>query len=76
MIWSPKYKILELIELIVIKIKERKTQERIIQKYAIGHVFNVLGSPMVILCLAVLLRVLVGLGSYSGRGEWPNLGDF
>jgi len=26
--------------------------------------------------LALVVRVLVGLGSYSGQGDYPNLGDF
>lgn len=26
--------------------------------------------------VAVFVRVIVGLGGYSGKGDWPNLGDF
>jgi alpha-1,3-glucosyltransferase len=31
--------------------------------------------PLIIV-LAVLLRILLGLGSYSGQADFPNLGDF
>lgn len=31
--------------------------------------------PLIII-LAVVLRILLGLGSYSGKGDYPNLGDF
>jgi hypothetical protein len=29
-----------------------------------------------IISVAILLRILVALGSYSGKNDWPNLGDF
>ncbi len=28
------------------------------------------------IAVAFMVRVIVGLGGYSGKGDWPNLGDF
>jgi alpha-1,3-glucosyltransferase len=40
------------------------------------RVFRHMKSIWGILLLAVIVRVLVGLGGYSGKGDWPQLGDF
>jgi hypothetical protein len=72
----PKYKILELVELIAIKINEKLLQERIIKQNFLADIVANLNSPLIFFTIAVLIRVLVALGSYSGKGDWPNLGDF
>lgn len=33
-------------------------------------------SLWLVVLMAVIFRVGVGLGGYSGKGDWPNLGDF
>ncbi len=48
-------------------------------KYALGKViqkFITGNGTLLIVLLCVFVRVLVALGSYSGKGDWPNLGDF
>jgi hypothetical protein len=72
----PKYKILELVELIAIKINEKLSQERIIKQHILADTVANLNSPLILFTIAVLIRLLVALGSYSGKGDWPNLGDF
>lgn len=46
------------------------------QNFTIYHIFKKVGSLEIIITIAILLRILVALGSYSGKGDWPNLGDF
>jgi len=46
------------------------------QSHSIYHIFRKVGSLEIIIAVAILLRILVGLGSYSGKNDWPNLGDF
>lgn len=38
--------------------------------------FKAMDSIWVWVLVGILLRVLVGFGSYSGMGDWPDLGDF
>ena len=45
-------------------------------RYSITKVFDKFNSPLILFTVAILLRVLIGLGSYSGKNDWPNLGDF
>jgi len=45
-------------------------------KYALTDAFRHLNTPLIVFTIAVLLRVLVGLGNYSGKADWPALGDF
>jgi hypothetical protein len=45
-------------------------------QFALYHVVNKVSTTQFVVLLAVLLRVLVSLGSYSGKADWPNLGDF
>lgn len=46
------------------------------QQHMLGKIMSHINGPALIFLIAILLRVLVGLGSYSGKGDWPNLGDF
>lgn len=40
------------------------------------HAFKAFPSLPVTILIAIMLRICVGFGSYSGKGDWPNLGDF
>ena len=33
-------------------------------------------AKALIIVLAIVVRIVVGLGSYSGQNDYPNLGDF
>jgi hypothetical protein len=39
-------------------------------------IFKNMDSLWVWIFIAILVRIFVGMGSYSGKGDWPNLGDF
>lgn len=42
----------------------------------IYHAFKAVDSLWVWLLLVVIVKACVGFGSYSGKADWPNLGDF
>ena len=74
--WVPKVKILELIELIGQRIKERESTKETVNKFVLLKGFHSSRALYLIIALAVMLRVFVGLGSYSGEKDYPYLGDF
>ena len=39
-------------------------------------VFRKMDSLWVWVLVGIMIRVFVGMGPYSGKGDWPNLGDF
>ena len=75
--WSPKYLILEMISLLAKNINRKYKDETIMSEFGIFSIFkSKLMKTSIIIFLAILLRILVGLGPYSGKGDWPKLGDF
>ena len=67
---------MEMIELIKKRVQQRNDLNHYLKNNFIFHAFKAVDSLWLWVLLAVLLRVCVGLGSYSGKGDWPNLGDF
>jgi hypothetical protein len=59
-----------------LRINEKHELKVEVDQYFLLKGFHSPKATMLILVLAVLLRVLIGLGSYSGAGVYPNLGDF
>jgi alpha-1,3-glucosyltransferase len=47
-----------------------------VQKYILLKPFFSQRAVALIILLGITLRIAVGLGPYSGQGDWPNLGDF
>lgn len=74
--WTPRYKLMEMIELLKKRIEQREALNTGLSNNAIYRVFQSNHSLWLVVVLSLLLRVLVGLGPYSGMGDWPNLGDF
>ncbi len=72
----PKFKILEVVELLALRINEQHAVMQTACKYTLLKAFLHPNALPLILTLAIVLRILVGLGSYSGKGDYPNLGDF
>jgi hypothetical protein len=74
--WVPKIRIFELVELIAIRINEEKQLLSEVDAHVFLRAFHPHTSTLLLITLAILIRVLVGLGSYSGKGDYPQLGDF
>jgi alpha-1,3-glucosyltransferase len=58
------------------RINERYEIEQKVSGYILLRGFLEKKSLPLLIVLAILLRVLLGIGSYSGEGDFPNLGDF
>ena len=74
--WVPNVKILELVELLANVINKKEDFSRKVEHYILLKPFYQEKAVTLIIVLAILLRILVGLGSYSGAGDYPNYGDF
>lgn len=60
---------MEVIELVAIRIDQQKSFEEKVSQYIILKGFFKTNSLSIIILLAVLMRILVGLGSYSGMND-------
>ena len=57
-------------------INKKEEFRKKIDHYIILKPFHEGNSINIIIVLAILIRILIGLGSYSGAGDYPNYGDF
>ena len=67
---------MELVELLANVINKKEDFSRKVEHYILLKPFYQEKAVTLIIVLAILLRILVGLGSYSGAGDYPNYGDF
>lgn len=74
--WVPKIKIFELIELLAQRINETQRVKEVVNRFVLLKAFHSPQAINLIILLAIVVRVLVGLGSYSGEGDHPFYGDF
>ena len=58
------------------RINERAEIEEKVSKYVLLKGFLQKKSIALIIALAILVRILLALGSYSGEKDYPNFGDF
>lgn len=65
-----------MIELIKKRVRERTELNQLLANNILYNTVKAFDSVWFWVLIAVLVRILVGLGSYSGKGDWPNLGDF
>lgn len=65
-----------MIELIKKRVQQRNDLNHHLTHNFVFHAFKAVNSFWLWMLLAVLVRVCVGFGAYSGKGDWPNLGDF
>lgn len=74
--WAPHQKIFQIIELLAYNINNKYEIKCKVSNYFLLKPFHTNRALQIIIILAILLRVLVGLGAYSGAADYPNYGDF
>ena len=67
---------MEMIELLKQRIEQREGLNAELKHNSVFRIFTLLQSLWIVAIFCIMTRVFVGLGSYSGKGDWPNLGDF
>lgn len=65
-----------MIELIKKRVEQRSELNKLLTNNIFYNTVKSIDSIWLWILIAVLVRVLVGLGNCSGKGDWPNLGDF
>lgn len=65
-----------MVELLALRVNEKHAIGQTVDRYTLLKGFYESRALPLILVLAVVLRIMVGLGSYSGLADYPNLGDF
>jgi alpha-1,3-glucosyltransferase len=69
-------RIFELIELLAQRINEKQKIKYYVDQFILLKPFHSTKAINLIIILAIVLRVMIGLGSYSGEADHPHYGDF
>ena len=63
-------------ELLAQRINEKQRVKELVDRFVLLKAFHSAKAINLIIVLAITLRVVVGLGSYSGHADYPHYGDF
>ncbi len=65
-----------MIELIKKRLEQRNELYNYLSNNIIFEIFKGMNNLQIWIIVAILVRVLVGFGGYSGKGDPPGFGDF